>query len=169
VTTTTRPATTPWEQSKAYYDWVHESKDMAQRMLTTWGSRTNTQWPDDARFISINELTSVVVIANAMGDYAPRSIVKRIPGWKLAELFPQKRWDAYTHDVYFFEVKNGNVEKAPRKPTHQLGALTIGSDAVRYILLGCDHPNRTTVRQANCYREYQCLNCEYTWGEDSSG
>ena len=160
---------TAWEQSKAYYDWVHESKDMAQRMLLTWGSRTNHAWPDDARFINITTMTDIALVARVMGDYAPRSIVKRIPGWKLIELFPQLQWDEYTHDVYFFEEKRGNVEKPPRRPTHSLGGIIIGGSTVRYVKLGCDHPNRKTIRTANCYREYQCLNCDYLWGEDSSG
>lgn len=167
--TLTKHAPTAWEQSKAYYDWTIESKDMAQRMLTTWGSRTNTQWPDDARFINLTAMTELSLLARVMGEYAPRSIVKRIPGWKLTELFPQFQWDAYTQDVYFFEEKQGNVERPPRRPSHMLGGIIIGGDYVRYVKLGCDHPNRKTLRTANCYREYQCLNCEYQWGEDSSG
>lgn len=169
MTVTEKYTPIAWEQSKAYYDWVHESKDMAQRMLHSWGSRTNTQWPEGSRFINITTMTSTGLLARTMGEYAPRSIVKRIPAWKLKELFPQHQWDDYTHDVYFFEVKKGNVEKPPRRPSHELGAFIIGGEYVRYVRLGCDHPNRKTIRTANCYREYQCLNCEYTWGEDSSG
>lgn len=158
-----------WEQSQPYYEWVSECKDNAIAMLYEWGSKTNTQWPDDARFISITEWTDPVTIASQMGDRAGRSIVKRIPGWKLAELFPARQWNGQTHDVYFFELTRGNVHRKGDAPSMELGGIIIGSDAVRFVRLGCNHPNAKITKTANCYREYVCPTCDYKWGEDSSG
>lgn len=158
-----------WETSKAYYDWIGESKDNTLAMLFQWGSKTNSQWPDDARFVSLAEWTDPVVCAQQCADKAPRSIVKRIPGWKLRELFPVRDWKAYTHDVYFFELTRGNVQRAGDAPSMELGGIIIGSNAIRYVRLGCNHPDTKTIKTANCYREFACNNCGYTWGEDSSG
>ena len=155
-----------WEISPAHEQHYHERKEHVVALLLEWGSRTNTQWPETARFISISEITigpehfaMIVMIGKA-------SIARSIIGLKLRTLFPTHAWREGYHDVYFMEQTLGNVNKGVRPRT--LVAYIVGPDYVRIVELGCHHPNTTSRKAGRCYREHQCIDCGYTWGVDSS-
>lgn len=158
----------PWETSSAYAQHYAEVRSRVADLLHEWGSHRNSEWPDAARFIRMSQphmspawFTQIVHLGRA-------GIGKSIPGWKLSELFPRYTWDQYTHDVYFVEVSQGNVRYEDRHP-RQLSGYIQGSDYIRVVELGCDHPNQQQVADGAQFRKYHCPDCDYTWGVDTSG
>jgi hypothetical protein len=155
-----------WELSAAHETYYAERKAHVAELLHTWGSTTNSQWPHMGRFISINEVqmtpawfVQIVMIGKA-------GIAKTIPGWRLAQLFPQRTWGEHSHDAYFMEITNGNVNKDSRAA--HLMAYIVGVDYVRVVELGCHHPHYVTSRVSGSWSEYRCESCDYKWGVDSS-
>lgn len=163
TTTTTR---TPWECTSSFEQHYAEARSHVADLLAEWGSHRNGQWPDDARFVSIGQPKMTTAWFNQIVHLGRAGVTLSIPGWKLTELFPSLSWEQHTHDVYAVEPSHGNVRKM-RAP--ELMMYVVGIDYVRVIHLGCDHPNPTTTKAGNCYREYNCTACGFSWGEDSSG
>jgi hypothetical protein len=161
-------ANPPWETSAAYEQHYAECRHRVAAQLIAWGSTSNSKWPDKGRFIRITTLYLQPSMVQNMIELGRRSIQRTIPGYKLTELFPNLSWEQHVYDVYFVEVLHGNVRKPNQRNPELMGYITDG-ETLRCVHLGCNHPDAKVIRTANCYREYRCPNCEYTWGEDSSG
>ena len=158
----------PWETSSAYIQHYAEVRERVADILHAWGSDRNSQWPEDARFIRIGQPQMTPAWFTQIVHLGRAGIGRSIPGWKLQELFPQLSWDQYTHDVYFTEMTQGNVQYTDSNP-RQLSAYIQGPDYIRVVELGCDHPNAEQVANGASFRKYHCGDCGYTWGVDSSG
>lgn len=161
--------TQAWETSPAYEQHYAERRHHVAKLLEQWGSVRNTEWPDDARFVTIKGFDDQALMWRELVNIGRASIQKHLPGWKLAELFPQRTWDEATHDVYFTEVTNGNVHKQKHSNTLAAFILSPAGNYVRCVILGCGHPYADATRQSSQYTEYRCPHCNYTWGVDTSG
>lgn len=156
----------PWEVSPAHEEHYHEAKHYVADLLFSWGSTTNSKWPENARFVSMSEPQMEPSWFYQIVHLGRAGIMKQIPGWRLTELFPSRTWEQWTHDVYFVEQVIGNVRKHAHAPT--LLAYIVGVNYVRVVTLGCDHPNAGVTRSSGNYREFACPSCGYTWGVDTS-
>ena len=155
-----------WELSTSFEQWCAEARHHVQTVLDSWDAGRYNDWPTDARFISIGQPKLEAAWFNQIVAIGQRGITHSVPAFKLEMAFPQMTWLPYTHDVYFIEVTHGNVRMSRAS---ELYAYIVCGDYVRVAHLGCDHTNATCTKQANCYREYSCEACGFTWGEDSSG
>jgi hypothetical protein len=156
----------PWETSPSHDEYYHERRCHVADLLAEWGSTTNIRWPEGGRFVSIAEVAMTPAWFGQIVHVGKAGILRSIPGWKLTELFPAHRWTAFTHDVYFIEQLHGNVSKNVRPRT--LYGYIVGTDYVRVVTLGCNHPNAAVSKSGRAYREFSCPDCGYAWGVDSS-
>lgn len=162
MTTTTHA----WELSTSFETWCSEARHHVQHVLDSWNAGRYNDWPTKARFISITQPEMTAAWFNQIVALGQRGITHSVPAFKLIEAFPQFTWEPYTHDVYFIEVTHGNVRMS-RAP--ELHAYIVCGPYVRVAHLGCDHPHAQLTKKGNCYREYTCESCGFSWGEDSSG
>ena len=157
----------PWECSAAFEQHYGELRNEVAHLLYEWGSHRNSEWPEAARFIRISEVEPSVNWFTQIIQLGRRGIERQIPGWKLQELFPNHDWPGYTLDVYFVVHIEGNVNRGVRP--RALTAYIVHPLTIKIVELGCDHPNRTQKKAGQQYTQYDCPDCGYKWGVDTTG
>lgn len=155
-----------WECSPAFEQHYAEMRHHVAAVLDKWEAGGYNDWPTRARFVSIGQPKMTPAWFNQIVEIGRRGITHSVPAFKLSDAFPNLTWHPYTHDVHFIEPSHGNVRLGH---ADELLAYIVCATYVRVVHLGCDHPAPTITKTANCYREYRCDACGFTWGEDSSG
>lgn len=156
----------PWECSASYVAYYQERREHVARWLADNGSGRNSEWPDQARYISDRLLSDHSLIFYHGKRAGECGIERQISGKKLSMLFPNRRFDhGLTYHVQFTEHVQGNVRKTDN--TEMIAAVPT-LDGLLVVSLGCDHPNIKLAKAGQQYTEYHCPDCQYRYGVDTS-